>query len=227
MADTLSQIKYWNGSSYVIAKAVRVWNGAAWVNRVVKVWNGSAWVDRTTQVYEFVANLSDSLCPGSYTYAKWRSSNDDVYQGIYNQDVSMNNMGFAWFDTADAAAKLSGRVILKVEAYLWRQGYGVAGNVGVHIWGQSMPASLKGDRSVSSLAIGEGYISSETVNAILLPYTTGGAYGDVSNTIGEGLRDGTRTGFATYVDAPHVTNDYMIMDGYDGTNPPKLRITCI
>jgi len=42
----MPQMKYWNGSSWVVPEMVKTWNGSQWVERSsgVKYWNGSAWI---------------------------------------------------------------------------------------------------------------------------------------------------------------------------------------
>jgi hypothetical protein len=43
-AATPPQMKYWNGTAWVL-KPLKRWDGAAWVNdKVLKYWNGTAWV---------------------------------------------------------------------------------------------------------------------------------------------------------------------------------------
>lgn len=39
----MAQIKFWNGSSWVNAKAINVWNGSSWVRKTGYRWTGSAW----------------------------------------------------------------------------------------------------------------------------------------------------------------------------------------
>ena len=42
----MPQLKTWNGSAWVVPKAVKTWDGSQWVDRSqrAKYWNGSAWV---------------------------------------------------------------------------------------------------------------------------------------------------------------------------------------
>lgn len=41
---TATQIKYWNGSSWV-EYSLKYWNGTAWTEAILQRWNGSAWVE--------------------------------------------------------------------------------------------------------------------------------------------------------------------------------------
>jgi len=41
----MAQINVWNGSAHVKPKAIKVWNGSAWEDKIGKYWNGSTWVD--------------------------------------------------------------------------------------------------------------------------------------------------------------------------------------
>jgi hypothetical protein len=43
-ATTLTGIRVWNGSSFIVG-ATKVWSGSAFVTGRIRVWNGSAWVD--------------------------------------------------------------------------------------------------------------------------------------------------------------------------------------
>lgn len=200
-------------------KSIKIHNGSAWVNRILKHFNGSVWVDDSTKVITLTANMTDSVAE-SWAPAGWRGSNDRPYQSAWSD--GSNNVGFAWFDPA-SFAQLAGKTIDKVEAYFYRQadnGYSAAR--GVHIWGTSWQASARGG-SVS-LAQAAASLSSETADAISLAWSAG-AWGNISNAIGEGMRDGTVFGLGLYV-ASEAQNEYMTFDGYNETNPPLIRITC-
>lgn len=41
--STTSQLKYWNGSSWVL-KPLKRWNGSSWADTALKRWDGSQWV---------------------------------------------------------------------------------------------------------------------------------------------------------------------------------------
>ncbi|MBD2860526.1 hypothetical protein [Paenibacillus oceani] len=46
----MPQMKWWNGSSWVVPKAVRTWDGSQWVERTkMKFWGGVSWVDVTVK----------------------------------------------------------------------------------------------------------------------------------------------------------------------------------
>lgn len=215
----MGSVKVWNGSSWVDVQSVKVWNGSAWVSRILKHWNGSSWVDDSTKVITLTANMTDSVGQSSEPIG-WKSSSDRPYQSAWTD--GMQNVGFIWFNTADFA-QLEGKVIVKTEAYLYRQsdaGYNAAR--GVHIWGTSWQASARSSNKTISQAAAS--LSNETADAISLGWSAGG-WGDISNAIAEGMRDGTRYGIATYV-ASGASNEYAIFDGYADAHPPQIRITC-
>lgn len=200
-------------------KSLRLWNGAAWDQKPVRMWNGAAWAQVNLKQFTFNPTLTDSICPGSYPSGKWRTSNDYMYQGVWEQAESYNNIGYAWFDVADIQAKLAGKKIIQVEAYLFRNdGSGPGGATPIDIYGSRMPQSMRGDTSVT-LAVGASYLFGETENALSLGRGAG-AWGNIANAVGEELRDGTAHGFAIYATPVAYSADYAICAS------PQLRITC-
>lgn len=213
----MGYLKVWNGSSFVLAKAVKVWDGTAWVNRILQHYDGTKWVDDTTKTYTFTANMTDSV---SEAYGSWRTSNDRPYQSAW--DDGMQNVGFIWFNPSDFA-NLSGKIIVKTELYLYRQsGSGYSPEKGVHVWGTSMQSSARSGTKTLAQAIAT--LSNQSADAMSLAWGVEG-WGPISNAVAEGMRDGTRYGVGLYSSSGSM-NDYMIFDAYNEGHPPKIKITC-
>lgn len=216
----MGSVKARNGSSWAEAKAVKVWNGSSWVNRKAYHWNGSVWVDDSTKVFTYAATMTDSVCSGSFG-GGWRTTNDYPYQGIW--DGSPQNVGFAWFDNAQIQADLAGKAIERIEAYFYRMsGWGNAAAAGLHVWGTTWDASMRGSSVTTAQAIEDLWF--ETADALSLAVNTDG-WGDIDIDVGNSLRDGVFKGIALYKDGA-TNNDYLACQAYGDAHPPQLRITC-
>jgi hypothetical protein len=75
----MAQLKVWNGSAWVDAKAVYYWNGSAWQKKKLKVWNGSAWIDAIQYIY------TKQYAPTAYQNFWNNGSPDNQYPGEHIQ----------------------------------------------------------------------------------------------------------------------------------------------
>jgi hypothetical protein len=82
----MPQLKYWNGSAWVVPKAVKTWDGSQWVDRSgrAKYWDGSQWVRIKTSNYL----IKDGLLQNGYTVDVY-SKDDDSYYGYSNGSKSL------------------------------------------------------------------------------------------------------------------------------------------
>lgn len=172
------------------------------------------WQDRAPQtVSTFDATDSGSFQYGSFD--RWRTDNDDVYQGEYG----FGDHRGCYFYGSNPFSILNtdgGRVIDKVEIYLVRKnggGSSAAQGVDGYLHGYtSQPASStapvlsQGPESFGSFAWGEA-------KWVTLP-----------NDWGEKLRDGTHKGVGIWAGSDQ--SPYVILDGRSvNSNRGRLRIT--
>lgn len=182
----MAQLKVWNGSSWVDAKAVYCWNGSSWVKTKMKCWNGSAWVDTIQYVY------TKQYTPIAYQNFWNDGRQDNQYpgehiQGTYNGTSGDLRRALIIFDYNAIAADLAGATIQSVKLRLKRldtahgtSGEGIAVIHSHNI--SSIPSSWTGTGLTQQATAGLYRGEEEWV---VLP-----------NAVGKGFRDGTIKGLA-------------------------------
>jgi hypothetical protein len=86
----MPQMKWWNGSSWVVPKAVKTWDGSQWVGRSgkAKFWNGSAWVSFQTGNFYV---MREGLFQNGITFEDY--GNSDGYRSGYNPTNKTYHIG--------------------------------------------------------------------------------------------------------------------------------------
>jgi hypothetical protein len=182
----MAQLKVWNGSAWVDAKAVYYWDGSAWQKKKLKVWNGSAWIDAIQYIYtkqytptalqNFWNNGSpNNQYPGEHIQGTWDSTTSNIRRALII------------FPYSTIAADLAGATILSVKLRLMRMNtsHGTSGE-GIAV------INSHNISSIPSSWTGTGLTQQATAGL----YRGEEKWIDLPIAVGNGLRDGTIKGLA-------------------------------
>lgn len=68
----MAQLKIWDGSTWIMPKAIKIWDGSTWVEKIGRMWNGTAWV-------EILGILKQGLLQGSKSYYQVQTDHIELH----------------------------------------------------------------------------------------------------------------------------------------------------
>lgn len=217
-------MKRFTGSAWAALTTFKRWTGSAWQTlTTAKRFDGSQWVDLLDGGGGETGTITKTYVLSS-SQIYWHGGSQDnqkdtagvLIHGTWTGSLGNARRSLLWFDSA-IAADLQGATIKKVELYLYRENssHGTSGAASIYI--KTHDYSTKPSKWTGT---DTGAADSGTPQL----KRGAGAWFELLNSVGEGLKNGTVKGIALDADSSTSISAY-IRFIRTGSNAPKLRIT--